>query len=160
MPPIAHYNYNGGIFDWWALFDHTPNTVIGVPLWAINMDQWCPNRLDFLHHTRGRGINPWAIKLKKSKILITSSLPPAPHVAITARSCNLFRYNKEQLFKKKQGAVVQKTVIQKENKGQLFGKQFFKKREGTVARKTVFQNKHCQRHYGPRRWLLCPVILV
>ena len=53
--------------------------------------------------------------------------------------------NKEQLFgnsysKRKQGAVVQKTVIQKENKGQLLGKQFFKK-EGTVARKTVFKMK-------------------
>ena len=28
------------------------------------------------------------------------------------------------------------------------------------AKKRVFRTKHCQRHYGPRRWLLWPVILV
>ena len=32
--------------------------------------------------------------------------------------------------------------------------------EGAIALKALVSFKHCQRHYGPRRWLLWPVILV
>ena len=37
---------------------------------------------------------------------------------------------------------------------------FFKRGSTLVCSAFGFLNKHCQRHYGPRRWLLWPVILV
>ena len=100
---------------------------------------------------------------------VTSSFPPAPHVAITARSCNLFRYNKEQLYrinsKRKQGAVAWKTVVEKENKEQLLEMELFKKKTCSVCPHETEEKKtpwYCStlppelRWFGPW-WSFCIV---
>ena len=79
-----------------------------------------------------RGINPQAIKLKKSKIL-----PPlfrrhpmwrSLHAAATYSSTTKNSYSK-----RKQGAVVRKTVVEKKNKEQLLEIELFKKKSCPVC---------------------------
>ena len=93
-----------------------------------------------------RGINPWAMKLKKSKML-----PPLFRRLPTWRSLHAAAtYSgtaKNSHSKRKQGAVVRKQLFKKKTRNSCSQNSSSKRKQGTVAWKTVFSKRKGRYHF-------------